>query len=57
MTLPILVVEDNQMNQQLLVRQLVELMRGRVTLVSLPGSGTTFGFTIPCIESGQKEAA
>jgi signal transduction histidine kinase len=40
-----------------LVRQLVELMQGRVTLVSLPGSGTTFGFTIPCIEAGQKEAA
>jgi signal transduction histidine kinase len=42
-----------------LVRQLVELMNGRVTLVSLPGAGTTFSFTIPCIhaEPVLKEAA
>jgi CheY-like chemotaxis protein len=33
MTLPILVVEDNQMNQQLLVRQLARLGYGNVVVV------------------------
>jgi signal transduction histidine kinase len=43
-----------------LVRELVELMQGRVTLDSTPGAGTTFSFTIPGIDAGQatdKEAA
>jgi signal transduction histidine kinase len=43
-----------------LVRQLVELMEGEVSLSSSPGAGTTFGFTIPCREipaATLKEAA